>query len=179
MAQRKNVKLAGEALWQYALRALGRRAHSVAELRDKLRGKAESMAEADQVLRRLKESGYLDDRRFAASFAEVRLTSQGLGRSRALRELRARRVAPAVAEQAVREAYKDVDEVELIRNFLARKFRTVRLDEHLQDPRHLAAAYRKLRLAGFSAGNSIRVLKQYSEEADQLEETEEPRPEEE
>lgn len=179
MAQRKSAKLAGEALWQYALRALGRRAHSVAEMRDKLRGKAESMAEADRVLRRLKETGYLDDRQFAASFAEVRLTSQGLGRGRALRELRARRVAPAVAEQAVREAYKDVDEVQLIRNFLARKFRTVRLEEHLQDPRHLAAAYRKLRLAGFNAGNSIRVLKQFSEAAGQLEEMEEPGPEEE
>lgn len=179
MAQRKSAKLAGEALWQYALRVLGRRAHSVAELREKLRGKAESMTEADQVLRRLKEAGFLDDRQFAASFAEVRLSSQGFGRARALRELRARRVAPTVAEQAVREAYKDVDEVELIRSFLARKFRAVRLEEHLQDARHLAAAYRKLRLAGFSAGNSIRVLKQFSEAAGQLEEMEEPGPEEE
>lgn len=179
MAQRKSTKLAGDALWHYALRALGARAQSTAELREKLRRKAESAEEADKVLRRLHEQGLLDDRSFAAAFAETRLSSQGVGRGRALRDLRARRVAPQVAERAVRDAYRGVDEMELIRKFLERKFRNVRLEEHLQDPRHLASAYRRLRLAGFGVANSIQVLKEYTEAAEQLEEMEqEPGPEE-
>jgi len=178
MARRKPSKLAGEALWQYALRALGARAHSVAELRDKLRRKAESLTEAEEVLRRAKRHGYLDDRRYALSYAESRLSGEGFGSGRALRDLKARRVAPAVAEEAVRAAYKDADEDELVRKFLERKFRPAPLAEQLRDRRRLASAYRRLRLAGFSSGSILRVLKSYSQAAEELEGAEEPEPEE-
>jgi hypothetical protein len=40
----------------------------------------------------------------------------------------------------------------------------------LGEEKHLASAYRKLRLAGFSSGNSIRVLKCHAAEAEKLEE---------
>jgi regulatory protein len=173
MAQRRPTKLGAEALWKYALAALGGRGHSISELRDKLRKRAERAADIEDVLGRLKRAGYLDDRKFASSLAQSRLGGQGFGRGRALRDLRAKRVAPAVAEQAVQEAYAETDEVQLIESFLARKYRKISLGEHLADPRHLAAAYRKLRLAGFGAGNAIRVLRRYAEEADALEETDE------
>ena len=169
MAQRGPRRLEGEALWEYALRALGGRAHSVAELREKLRRRADRQDDVDKVLARLKQSGYLDDRRFAQSFAASRLESQGFGRSRVLRDLRGKRVAPAVAEQAVKAAYSGVDETGLIQAYLARKYRKTPLGAYLADPRHLAAAYRRLRLAGFSSGNVIRVLKQYAERAEELE----------
>ena len=169
MDRRKPRKLAADALWDCALRALGGRAHSVSELRDKLRRRAELAADVDEVLARLKRTGYLDDRKFAASYAESHLSSQGFGRGRALRDLHAKRVAPVVAEQAVQEAYRDTDEVKLIEGFLERKYRKISLKEYLADPRHLNSAYRKLRLAGFSSPNAIRVLKRYAEEAEALE----------
>ena len=169
MDQRKARKLAAEALWEYALRALGGRAHSVSELRDKLRRRAERVADVDDVLVRLKRAGYLDDRKFAASYAESHLGSQGFGRGRALRDLRAKRVAPAVAELAVQETYRDTDEVKLIESFLDRKYRKVTLKDYLAEPSHLNSAYRKLRLAGFSSANAVRVLKRYAEEAEALE----------
>ncbi len=83
-----------------------------------------------------------------------------------------RRVAPALAKQAAATAYQETDEVAMIEQFLARKFRGKNLGELLQEPKHLASAYRKLRGAGFSTGNSIRVLKRYAAEADSLEELE-------
>ncbi len=166
---RKAKKLDAAALWEYALRTVGGRAQSIGELREKLRLRAERAADADEVLRRLKEHGYLDDRRFAEIFAASRLENQGFGRSRVLRDLRARRVAPKVAEQAVRQAYEQVDEVQLIEDFLARKYRKISLAEFLAVPKNLASAYRKLRLAGFSSGNTIRALKRYASEADELE----------
>ncbi len=165
--------LDGQGLWQYALRALGGRAHSISELRQKLLRRAQTPASVPEVLSRLKELGYLDDRRFAENFAAARLESEGLGRLRVLRDLRQRRVAPALADQVVRNTYRDADEPALIAAFLSRKFRRVRLEEHLSDPRRLAAAYRQLRYAGFSAGGSIRALKGYSERAEDLESVEE------
>jgi regulatory protein len=165
--------LRADALWEYGLRALGARAHSVAELRDKLRRRAAHTADVDDVLGRLKRAGYLDDRKFSAALAESHLASRGLGRARALRDLKAKRVASAVAEQAVHEVYRDSDEVRLIEDFLARKYRQTALKEYLTEPRNLASAYRKLRMAGFSSAASISVLKRHVQEADLLESMEE------
>src|SRR5258708_2631057 len=86
-----------------------------------------------------------------------------------LRRRAARRVAPAVAKKAAETAYRAVDEIALIENFLARKYRGKNLGALLAEEKHLASAYRKLRTAGFSFGNSIRVLKRYAAEAERLE----------
>lgn len=169
MAPRKPRRLDAAALWEYALRALASRAHSIGEIREKLHRKAERAGDVDGVLSRLKQYGLLNDRRFADAVAGSRLQNQGLGRARVLKELRQRRVAPAVAEQAVAEAYRETDEAALIEDFLARKFRRIDLGAYLREPKNLASAYRKLRTAGFSSGNSIRVLKRYAHEAEQLE----------
>jgi regulatory protein len=174
MAQQKLRRLDAEALWAYALRALSSRAHSISELRDKLRRRAEREADVEDVLSRLKRYGYLDDRRLAESYTASRLENEGLGRLRVLRDLRRKRVAPAVAEQAVREAYRETDEIRLIEGFLERKYRKIPLKAYLAEPRHLASAYRRLRLAGFSSGTVIQVLKRYAEEAETLESLEPP-----
>jgi regulatory protein len=172
-------KLDSEALWGYSLRALGARGLATGELRSKLQRRAENPADVDAVILRLKEYGYLDDRKFAESFATARLETEGFGRQRVLRDLRQRRVPVPLAEGAVGKAYDSVDEVALIDDYLRRKFRHVDLRNVLRDPAKLAAAYRKLRYAGFSGGNVIRVLKRYSAQADELEDTEESQPAEE
>jgi regulatory protein len=157
----------------YAARLLSARALSVSELREKLRRRAAQAEDVDGVVARLKTSGYLDDRKFANSFASWRRENQGFGKSRVLRDLLARRVAPAVAGQAAEAAFQGSDEIALIEQFLARKYRGKNLGALLAEEKHLASAYRKLRLGGFSSGNSIRVLKRYAAEADRLEGLEE------
>jgi len=114
----------------------------------------------------------LNDRKFADSFAQWRRENQGLGQARVMRDLMARRVAPAVAKQAVQAAYSNADEMALIETFLARKYRGKDLGHLLAEEKNLASAYRKLRTAGFSLGNSIRALKKYAAEAERLEEME-------
>ena len=69
MDRRTPKRLEKAALWNYALRVLGGRAHSVSELRDKLSRRAERQADVDDALSRLKEYGYLDDKRLAESYA--------------------------------------------------------------------------------------------------------------
>ena len=154
---------------QYALKCLGGRAHSTGELREKLRRRSETVADVDTILRKLKESGYLDDRRFAETYATSRLENEGHGRMRVVRDLRQRRVAPTMAEQVVDRAYRETDETELIQAFLERKYRNKSLPEFLSEDKNLASAFRRLRYAGFSAGNSIRVLKRHARNEEALE----------
>lgn len=174
MSERKQKLLDEAALSEYALKVLAGRALSLAELKDRLRKKAARASDVDVVLARLKQYGYIDDRRFAETYANARLNNQGFGKMRVLRDLQRKRVARTVAEGAVETAFRDTDETALIEEFLARKFRNVDLAGSLADPKRLAAAYRRLRHAGFSSGNTIRVLKRYARQAEELESLESP-----
>jgi regulatory protein len=169
MPTRKPKLLDQDALMNYAVRALGGRAHSLGEIREKLRRRCLRAEDAEAVIGRLKEAGYLNDRQFAESFATARLENEGLGKMRVLRDLRQRRVAPKLAEQVVEKTFESSDEVQLIENFLARKYRSKPLRQFLAEQKNLASAFRRLRYAGFSAGNSIRVLKRYAREPEALE----------
>ena len=172
MAFRTPKPLDVEGLMNYAARALSARAYTVSELKTRLKKHAARTEDVDAVLARLKQAGVVNDRRFAGSFAEWRRENQGMGKTRVLRDLMARRVAPAVAKEAVEAAFEGVDETAMIEAFLKRKYRGKDLGALLQEQKELASAFRKLRGAGFSTGNSIRVLKRYAAEAERLEDIE-------
>ncbi len=176
MAKRPPQTLDREKLLNVALRALGGRAHSSGELREKLRRRAQSQEDVDAVLAKLKEAGYLNDQRFAEAYAAARLQDQGLGKMRVLRDLRQRRVAPKLAEQVTEQTYQQTNEADLIEQFLRRKYRGKELGKFFSEEKNLAAAFRRLRYAGFSAGQSIRVLKRFAAQPEVLDalETEEP-----
>jgi regulatory protein len=164
--QSKPKPLDAEALWNYALKVLGGRGYSIAQMRTRLLARARVAEDVTGVLSRLKQLGYLDDRRFAESFAAARRENRAQGRVRVLRDLRQKRVAPAVAEQAVSDIYRDSDEFALAEEFLSRKFRRLRLSEYLAEPKNLASAYRRLRMAGYSSSVASRVLKKHAIEPD-------------
>jgi regulatory protein len=174
---RKSRLLDADGLLQYALRTLTGRALSAGELRAKLELRAERPELVRQTLERLKEYGYLDDRRFAEAFSTARLDSDGFGKQRVLRDLQRRRVAPGLARETVERVFAGADESALVEEYLRRKFRGVALEEYLAEPRHLASAYRRLRAAGFSAGIAIHVLKRHSKQAEALDGLEEAAPE--
>ena len=156
----------------YAVRALSARALTQNELKDRLRGRAARAGDVPEVMARLKQAGYLDDRRFAETYSRLRREDQGFGKFRVLRDLRARRVAPALAEKVVAEAFRDTDENALIEQFLRRKLRYADAPPRLDDPRRLASLYRMLLRAGFSSGKileSLRKLSARSEWVDSLE----------
>lgn len=161
-----------DGLMDYAARALSARAQSSSEIREKLKRRAARAADVEQVIGRLKDAGFLNDQRFAESFAAWRKENEGYGKTRVVRDLMARRVAPALAIKAGEAAYAAADEIAMIENFLKKKYRGKDLGALLQEEKHLASAFRKLRGAGFSAANSIRVLKRYAAEAERLEEME-------
>ncbi len=174
MRERKPARLDAAALWEYALRVLAGRAHSSGELRDKLRRKAEHAADVDPTIARLKDYGYLNDRKFAESFAAARLENDGLGKTRVLADLSRRRVAPAVANQSVGKVYQDVDEEALAADFIRRKFRLAGKQNLFQEEKDLASAYRKLARAGFRPAVSVAVLKRFARNPDLLDGFEPP-----
>ena len=166
-------------LLDYALRTLSGRAHSLGELREKLRRRSEKPENVDEVMLKLKDSGYLNDRRYAEGFAAARLQNEGHGRMRVMRDLRQHRVAPKLAEQVIEQTFRETDETQLVEAYLARKYRSKVLATFLADDKNLASAFRRLRYAGFSAGTAIRVLKRYAQSADELESMDLTEPEEE
>ena len=168
-------KLDKEKLWSYALRSMGNRAQTTSEIRAKLKLRALEPADVEEALGKLKDYGMLDDRRFAETFAQSKLENHGFGKGRALRDLQVRRVAPALAEQTVQKLYAERDELQLIEAYIRRKYRTAAREDLFQEEKDMASAFRRLRLAGFSSGNVVTVLKRFAakpELLDGFEETE-------
>ena len=140
------------------------------EIRTSLLARAMEVSDVEGVLSRLKDYGYLNDARFAESFASARLENEGLGQSRVLRDLRQHRVAPDLAQRTVSKIYAEKDEPALIEQYIRRKYRSAEREGLFETEKELAAAYRRLLRAGFTAGNSIRVLKRFAAKPEMLDE---------
>lgn len=153
------AKLEGEELFDYAVKYLALRACSTEELKGKLRLKAAKLAEIEALIDRLKDIGYLNDERFAESFASYRVENDGFGRMRVLSDLRSRRVTGKLAEKAVEEAFDGKSEGEMIDSFIERRMPSIYGKGQIEDEKQLARAYRRLRRAGFSSGGILTALK--------------------
>lgn len=137
-----------------------RRAHSIHEMKQYLKARAENAEDAAAVLQRLKEQNYLDDARYARDYARSHAQSRRQGKFRIARELRARGVPDRHIEAALEAIFTETDEKALVRSRIERKLRFARrlpaadgsgqgqspLDEKLR-----ASIYRSLLRAGFSA----------------------------
>lgn len=152
-------KLEAEALFEYAVQLLGIRGYSSGDLRAKLRLKAAQAADIDATIERLQDIGYLNDQRYAESFAAARVENEGFGRMRLLTELRARRISGNLADRAVAQALEGRPEAELIDAYIERRMASLVGAGLIEDERKLASAYRRLRRAGFASGAILSALK--------------------
>lgn len=176
-SRKPRAKLDEDALFEYAVRSLTARSSSTDELRFKLRQRAAKVADIDRVIGRLKEIGYLDDKRFAEMFTTMRVENDGLGRARVLHDLRGRRVSGKIADAAIARAFQDKDELEMVAAYVERRMASVVAGGHAGDDRKLAAAYRRLRRAGFASGPILTVLKRYATRPELFDEAPEEEPE--
>ena len=90
-----------QELYDVALRALMRRAHSVHEMRQKLARRTDNELLVRVVMARLKENGQLDDERYAQQFTRNRTQSRKQGKFRIARELRSRGVPDRLINSAL------------------------------------------------------------------------------
>lgn len=168
--RKRAPKLAESELFEYSVRYLSQRSCSSEELRSKLRMRAANLNDVTGVIDRLKDIGYLDDRKFAENFALNRAENDGFGRMRVLSDLRGRRVTPALAEKTVAEVFEDKDEAALIDAYIERRMPSLALQSRVEDQKDLAKAYRRLRRAGFSSGGVLSALKRRAARPEELEE---------
>jgi SOS response regulatory protein OraA/RecX len=83
-------------------------------------------------------------------------------------------VAPALAEQTVKRVFAEVDEKDLIEEWIRKKYRMAEREGLFQDQKDLAAAYRRLLHAGFRSSDILRVLKRFAAKPDLLDGVEMP-----
>jgi regulatory protein len=158
----KPRKLDTEAeLYDVAVRALMRRAHSVHEMKQKLERRSDNKLLVQVVMARLKENGQIDDARYAKQFARQRTESRKQGKYRITRDLRARGVPDRHIESAVEAASAETDEAALIRQRIERKLKFLRGEI---DEKKMASIYRSLLRAGFSTDVVRRELRSLTKE---------------
>jgi regulatory protein len=148
-------------LYDVAVRALMRRAHSVSDMKKKLERRSENKLLVQVVMARLKENGQIDDARYAKQFARQRTEGRKQGKFRVARDLRARGVPDRHITAALEEAAKETDEGAMVRQRIERKLRSYRGEI---DEKKMASIYRSLLQAGFPADIIRRELKSVTSE---------------
>jgi regulatory protein len=143
-----------------ALRMLARRPYSVAELRRALERKFPQAGPVREALTRLRELGYLDDRKFAEQYAYSLAQNRAFGPHRVRRELKAKLVNYKYIEPAVGQAFQETPARELLEQALAKKLRTLRLP--LTRARFHSLCRSLLRL-GFNSDDIIRTVRSRTE----------------
>jgi len=143
-------------LYEIAVRALMRRAHSVHEMKQKLERRSDNKLLVQVVIARLKENGMIDDARYAKQFARQRTETRKQGKFRISRDLRARGVPDRHIEAALKESAEQNDEATMVRQRIERKLRAFRGEI---DEKKMASIYGSLLRAGFSADVVRRELK--------------------
>src|SRR5689334_19874095 len=143
-------------MYEVAVRALMRRAHSVHEMKQKLERRSENKLLVQVVMARLKENGMIDDARYAKQFTRQRTEGRKQGKFRVARDLRARGVSDRHIEAALKESAEQNDEAAMVRARIERKLRAFRGEI---DEKKIASLYGSLLRAGFSADVVRRELK--------------------
>jgi regulatory protein len=143
-------------LYDVAVRALMRRAHSVHEMKQKLERRSNNKLLVQVVMARLKENGMVDDARYAKQFARQRTEGRKQGKFRVARDLRARGVPDQHIDAALKETAEQNDEATMVRQRIARKLRSYRGEI---DEKKMASIYGSLLRAGFSSDVVRRELK--------------------
>ncbi len=165
---RSKQPLEEAALYEYAVRSLGSKMRTVAELKRLMRRRVEpgepGEAKMDAVVARLKEQHYLNDTRYAADYTRLRMENERFGRRRVQQDLIQRGVHQDVIHKTLEAAYAELPEPELARRYIERK--------RLRKPtnqKETARIVRSMVRAGFSVGTVFAVLKTWNVEEETLE----------
>jgi regulatory protein len=152
--------LAEPALYDYALKALGRRMRTEAELRRLMQQRAEhgepGQSAIKSVVARLREHGYLNDTAFAETFTRLRQENEKLGARRVRQKLAEKGVPSGIAQKAIENRYAATDEESLARQHLERK----RIGKP-ENEKETARVVRRLVSAGFSTTVIYKILRRW------------------
>jgi len=106
-----------------ALTLLSARELSESQLRSRLKRREIAEADIDAAVTRLKADRTLNDRRVALAIARMESAIKHRGRARVIQKVRQAGIDGDIAEDAVREAFEDVDENTLLTRAMERRLR--------------------------------------------------------
>ena len=145
----KTEQSSSQQLYVSALKALTRRPFPIRELEQKLLQSCPDAETVNQIIERLKSTGYLDDRKFCESYIQSRLQRKAYGRARIERELRTRGLNPKLVSEELEKAYPAEAELGPLQSALERKLRSL---PPPMDAKKLSRLYNHLLRRGFPGG---------------------------
>ncbi|MGE5304224.1 MAG: regulatory protein RecX [Alphaproteobacteria bacterium] len=142
-------------MFECALRFLGYRARSTAEIHDYLIGRGYSAPAAAAAVEKLHSLGYLDDDKFARHWAASKFVNQGYGPRRIEQELRSKGIREALIRDALRETCAPECEADRARSLLEKKFAS----QKIVDPKVVRRAVGFLQRRGYNSRVISALLK--------------------
>jgi len=142
-----------------AAKLLAAKPRSIAELSERLlerRGVTDKIV--DEIIERLKEYGYLDDERYALSYASLKVKQRPIGRRRLQQELKTKQVPNAVADEALNLVYAETPEEELIDRAIEKRIRLRGSPKTRQDAKSLFDHLLRQGFAFELVSDKVRVL---------------------
>jgi len=150
---------------QKALKILAARPRSEGQLRDRLHAvPGVDRSTLDDCIARLKEMGFLDDRRYAESYALYRSGAKPMGRSRVARELSLKKVAKSTIDEALDSVFDPSEEEKLIDRAIEKRIRTRGRPDDQAASRRM---FQHLARLGFNYELIIRKVRALRETGDQ------------
>ena len=151
--------------FERAVKLLAAKPRSVAELRERLlQRKGTSEAVVETVIDRLREYGYLDDERYAFSYASSKVKQRPVGRRRLERDLKFKQIENNVAEEALELVYAETPEEQLIDRAIEKR---IRLRGRPKDRAEAKKLFDHLLRQGFSfdlVSEKVRSATQYTDD---------------
>jgi regulatory protein len=138
-----------------ALKMLGRRELSEAQVRQRLARRGHDPAAAESAIARLRQERAIDDRRVAAAIARTQVALKGRGKLRVLRQIQQAGIARSTAREVADEVFNELDPDTLIETAATKRLRG---RGRLADERELQRVYRYLVGQGFEPERVLRVL---------------------
>ena len=139
---------------QWALRALGRRMHTVYEIRTALSNRDFAEDIVESVVEELARQGYIDDLDFAQIWVASRSVNQLHGRLRLLKDLRQKGIPDEIIESVLRDSFPDENEAAVAIKAAEKKLRVLRSSGRTAGKatgvKGREALYRHLRSKGFT-----------------------------
>jgi regulatory protein len=141
-----------------ALDLLARKPWTRRDLTGRLRRRGAPPEVAEAVVAELEARGHVDDRAFAAAWAESRARGRSFGRQRLREELRARGVARPLVEAAIDQAFEDTNELARAQVAAARRLAILRRRAPDQAARRLHDYLRRRGYPGDVVRQVLRAL---------------------
>ncbi len=158
---KKKAPLTEPALYDYAVKALGRHMRTEAELRRLMSTRAEPGPRGESAMRtviaRLKDHGYLNDASYAETFARLRQENEKFGVRRIRQDLRQKGIRSDLIDKTLAARSSGTTEEALARQHLERK----RIAKPANE-KETARVMRRLVAAGFSTGVIYKILRQWN-----------------